>query len=99
SVMVQPDGRIVVAGWAYGDPFPGGADVVLARYDQNGSPDPTFGTAGIAVADLGSWDQAVAAVLLPDGRILVGTSSGNFTVSRYNANGSLDVSFGTGGIA
>jgi uncharacterized delta-60 repeat protein len=98
--MIQRNGKIVVAGSAYGEKSQGGSDVVLARYDRDGSLDPTFGTAGIAVADLGSFDDVTAAALQTDGKIVVRSSSGGlFTVSRYHTDGSADVTFGTNGIA
>lgn len=100
AVMIQRNGKIVVAGSAYGEKSQAGSDVVLARYDRDGSLDPTFGTAGIAVADLGSFDDVTAAALQADGKIVVGSSSGGlFTVSRYHTDGSADVTFGTNGIA
>lgn len=101
SVMIQRNGKIVVAGWAVGDKFPGGSDVVLARYERNGSLDATFGTAGIALADIGArFDQVSSAALQADGRIVVGGASAlGFTVSRYDADGSPDRTFGTDGVA
>ena len=74
AVMVQPDGKIVVAGTVDFNPdLPGsGLDFALARYNANGTLDGTFGTDGKVVFDFfGSFDQANAAVLQPDGKIIV----------------------------
>src|SRR5262245_31161308 len=73
-----------------------------------GSLDPTFGSGGRALTDFssGSTDDALAIAIQPsDGKIVVvGMSDANdngdfdFAVSRYNTDGTLDTSFGTGGI-
>ena len=101
AVVVQPDGRIVAVGETPGST---GLDFGLVRYDADGSLDAGFGDGGIVTTDLrGTDDQARAIVLQPDGRIVVaGTSSGSpatFAIVRYEADGSLDASFGTGGVA
>jgi len=102
SVMILRNGKIVVAGFASGDKLPGGFDILLARYDRNGALDSTFGTGGIALADIGGgFDLITSAALQADGRILVGGPSvaGSFTVSRYNTDGSPDRTFGADGVA
>ena len=102
SVMLLRNGKIVVAGFASGEKLPGGFDILLARYDRNGSLDPTFGTGGLALADIGGgFDLATSAALQADGRIVVGSASlaGSFTVSRYNTDGSPDRTFGVDGVA
>jgi uncharacterized delta-60 repeat protein/uncharacterized repeat protein (TIGR01451 family) len=103
AVVLQPDGKIVVAGTA--TPQPGPFDFAVARYNLNGTLDTTFGTGGKVTTDLappfGSTDFAYAAALQADGKIVVGGfSSGNgldFALVRYTANGSLDGTFGSGG--
>jgi len=93
AVAVQPNGRIVAAGTS-------GDDFALLRYNPDGSPDPTFGVGGKVVTDLGSAtvDSWSAMALLPDGKIVVaGRSGGDFALARYNHDGSLDSSFGSGG--
>ena len=102
AIAVQPDGKIVVAG---GSP-PGDHGLLLARYLADGSPDPSFGDGGYVETKFTYWAFADAVALQPDGKIVVAGSSyqaeGNydseFTLARYNPNGSLDTSFGTGGI-
>src|SRR4030095_7517656 len=77
--------------------------VALARYDSGGPLDATFDGDGKVVSNFGSTSESARAVALqPDGRIVVaGTSSSrerasDFLVARYNADGALDTSFGTG---
>lgn len=102
-VAVQPDGKIVVAGFAAGPGsqlFP-----VLVRYLADGSPDPDFGADGVVVAT--SPGTVYAMALMPDGRIVVAGSvlrSGpvdfaDVMVRRYLPDGSPDGSFGLAGLA
>ncbi len=64
-----------------------------------GDLDPTFGSAGKVVSDFGGDETAHGVAVQPDGRIVVaGTGcGGDFLVARYDADGSPDASFGTGG--
>jgi uncharacterized delta-60 repeat protein len=108
AVMVQPDGKIVVAGTVdFNADVPGsGLDFALARYNANGTLDGTFGKGGKVVFDFfGSFDQANAAVLQADGKIIVVGSASydslnrdiGFALARFNTDGSIDFGFGTGG--
>ena len=102
KVVVQPDGRIVTAGQdALGD-------FALARYTTTGALDTSFnGTGKVTTTPSGSCSgQARALALQADGKIVVAgtscpnfTSTRNFTVYRYNTDGSLDTSFGSSGKA
>src|SRR3954465_1407874 len=65
--------------------------------------DPHFGTGGVAAADFGGSDQGFAMVQQHDGKTLVAGRAWNvnqydFGVARFNADGSLDSSFGNGGM-
>jgi uncharacterized delta-60 repeat protein len=61
-----------------------------------GALDPTFGNGGKALAS--PYLSGISAVLLqPDGKIVVGGGSGNMTLLRYNADGTLDTTFGGSG--
>jgi uncharacterized delta-60 repeat protein len=65
--------------------------------------DPNFGTGGMALADFGGSDQGFAMAVLNDGKILVAGRAWNvdqfdFGVARFNADGTLDSSFGVGGM-
>lgn len=101
GVAVQPDGRILAAGVSNAG---GTYDFALARYAPDHSLDPTFGEQGTVTTDFGdSYDWAYGLALLPDGRIVVaGVSdlggSKNLALARYLPNGSLDPSFGNGGL-
>ena len=103
SVLIQRDGRIVVAGSVEGEKLKTFADVAIVRYDQNGSLDSSFGSGGVVVSDLSGIDTVAAAALQIDGKIVVastsGTAGGLYTVSRFNTDGSSDRTFGTNGVA
>jgi uncharacterized delta-60 repeat protein len=71
-----------------------------------GSLDPSFGTAGKVVTSISSGeDKAYGSALQSDNKILVAgfstspVTGKDFTCVRYNANGTLDLTFGTNGIA
>jgi uncharacterized delta-60 repeat protein len=101
SLVVQPDGKIVAAG--YVDDGAGNLSMALVRYDASGSLDPTFGSGGIVASTLGPGTGIVRAVLLqPDGKLVaVGEArvGGNqlFAAARFEADGSVDTGFGTAG--
>lgn len=99
SMVLQPDGDILVGGSGYGVGT-GGSDFLVVRLDATGRPDSDFGVGGKAfVGVAGSTDQGQALALQPDGKIVVvGSSSsdgdGGVRVARLNADGSLDLGFG-----
>jgi uncharacterized delta-60 repeat protein len=99
ALLIQPDGRIVAAGYASGN-------FALARYNSDGSLDTAgFGAGGKVSTDFAEGHDSIESIALqPDGKIIAGgeaTSFGNnrdFALARYNPNGSLDIAgFGTGG--
>src|SRR5262249_37359654 len=59
-----------------------------------------FGTGGIVTTKIGTNDQANAAVIQPDGKIVAAghTNQNQFALGRYNPDGNLDTTFGAGGI-
>ena len=95
GVALQPDGKIVVVGGGAG--FGANVDFAIARYNPDGSLDPSFSGDGKQTTDfgIGSNDFASAVALQANGRIVaVGTGPrGDFALARYNPNGSLDPSF------
>jgi uncharacterized delta-60 repeat protein len=96
SVAVQTDGKLVVAGQAA---INGVYDFALARYNSNGTLDTTFGTGGKVTSNFASPnDGAFSVAVQPDGKIVAAGFAGfDFALARYNSNGTLDASFGTGG--
>jgi uncharacterized delta-60 repeat protein len=105
SVAVQPDGKIVVAGYANID---GNEDFALVRYNSDGTLDRSFGTDGRVATDFGLLDQGFSYALgyslavQPDGKIVLAGQAYigggfDFALVRYNGDGTLDTSFGTGG--
>jgi uncharacterized delta-60 repeat protein len=104
TVLLQPDGRILAVGWDIvgpGTKYPSYRGV-LARYNSDGSLDTSFGRNGIATPTHlpGVTSVSDVAALQPDGHILVAVESGlRLVVARYNSDGSVDSSFGTGGVA
>lgn len=95
SVALQTDGKIVVAGKA-GEPN----TFALARYNNNGSLDMSFGVGGKVTTEFGGVWTAQSVVLQTDGMIVAaGYGRWGFYLARYNHDGSLDPSFGVGGKA
>ncbi len=91
DLALQPDGKIIAVGASSGQ-------LAVARYLPNGALDPSFGNRGITTTDLGGDDSGSAALLQPDGKILVaGYSNNDFALARYNSDGTLDGSFGQNG--
>lgn len=107
ALALQPDGKIIAAGTDFFDFNPGDmsdTDFALARYNPDGSLDPTFGNGGTTTTDfLGHEDDVYSVLIQPDGKIVaVGSANSpidyyDFAVARYLANGTLDTTFGTGG--
>jgi uncharacterized delta-60 repeat protein len=106
AVALEPDGKIVSAGWA-DDPGGHPAFAVL-RLNSDGSLDQSFGSGGQVVMQLGQsptspYSYAQSLVIEPDGTIAVAgiandiSSNYEFALARLNANGSPDAGFGTAG--
>ncbi len=103
AVTTQPDDKIVVAGSAWRN---GQIDIQVIRYLPDGRRDTSFGTGGRVLSDMGRHEGANAVAVQPDGKIVVGGNrsadfsnprDGQGLVARYNADGTLDTTFGTGG--
>jgi uncharacterized delta-60 repeat protein len=103
AVQVQPDGRIVVAGYVLYPDFM--SRPVLIRYLPDGTLDGSFGSGGIVHPTSGSSIQLYDLRILPDGKLLVcgaisptsSTQQQDCYIARYNTDGTLDASFGNGG--
>jgi uncharacterized delta-60 repeat protein len=103
EVLIQPDGRIVVAGATHSGQ---NMDFGVVRLTADGRPDSTFGVNGTATTPAnGLFDMGLGMALQPDGRIVVvgcayglASSSDDFGIARFMPDGSLDTSFGSGGM-
>ncbi len=103
AVALQPDGKIVVAGYAEAPGTPTPISFALARYTTTGDLDATFGSGGTVTTFITQQSVALAAALQPDGKIVAAGlvhysgSPHELALARYLADGSLDASFGSGG--
>lgn len=94
---IQSDDKIVTAGVSV---VSGTSQFALARFNPNGTLDPSFGSEGRVITEFGnSLSVASAITIQSNGKILAaGTAGGaDFALARYNPDGSLDTTFGTGG--
>ena len=102
DVALQPDGKILIAGYALSSSN-GTSDFVVLRYNSDGSLDTSFGVDGKVLTDFGNSNNLAHAISLQvDGRIIVAgraytSGVSNFAVARYDVNGNLDPSFGIQG--
>ncbi|HXY50951.1 MAG TPA: delta-60 repeat domain-containing protein [Terriglobales bacterium] len=101
GVAIQSNGNIVVVGTTTNPKLGTGTEFALARYLPNGTLDPSFGDNGeVANSFLGASDVGAGLAIQSNGQIVVvgnDGGGGHSVLARYNSNGSLDTSFGTGG--
>ncbi len=104
SVALQPDGKIVLAGFCDNGI---NKDAALVRYKTNGVLDSTFGTNGVVITNFENAQQdeiKVVKIHALTGKIVVGGASdvsssiGKPVLARYLSSGILDTSFNTTGI-
>jgi uncharacterized delta-60 repeat protein len=106
AIALQPDGKIIVGGSQVGQSS-SQYDFLLVRFYPNGTRDNSFGNNGTVITNFGNYANALADIAAqPDGKIVAvgyATTSADsdapsdFALARYNADGSLDTTFGTGG--
>jgi uncharacterized delta-60 repeat protein len=98
TLLIQPDGKIVLAGTFL---TPTESDFGLVRFTASGSLDSSFGTGGFATAvEPAAQEQLADAALQADGKIVVvGSRVSDFTLARFNTDGTQDMTFGSGGFA
>ena len=96
DVAVLPDGRIIVAGTEV--PLNASPRNLVARFTATGSLDSTFGTGG-RVLTTSSPLQFVQRITLEGTKPVVAgiVDISTAGISRYNANGTIDTTFGTAG--
>jgi uncharacterized delta-60 repeat protein len=107
DVLLQPDGKIVVVGSSGVSTYSTLNEFALARFNSDGTFDQSFGTGGKVKTHFeGQYvtgSKAASVALQTDGKLVVGGSYKNgevttqFAVARYNSDGSLDTTFGSGG--
>ncbi len=98
SLILQTDGKLVVGGST--KPASHLTGFALARYNNDGSLDTTFGSNGI-ITDLPSTHIGGIAALAQqsDGKLVAaGTHDQNFTLARYTISGAIDTTFGSTGV-
>ena len=105
ALVLQPDGKLVAAGSSAGtSSSPGPSTFALVRYDTDGTLDPSFGggTGIVTTPIAGGASGASALVQQADGKLVAAGSYNYFpdqqalALVRYNADGTLDPSFGNG---
>jgi uncharacterized delta-60 repeat protein len=107
SVVVQLDGKIVVAGGAF-PLFTFLGNFELVRYNSDGSLDTSFGDGGVVTTTFPEGSYAFDVSLQPDGKIIAAgtvfvnfdpgeSSNTDFALARYNPDGTPDATFGNGG--
>jgi uncharacterized delta-60 repeat protein len=104
AVLLQPDGKVIAAGWARDTRAT--TRLGLVRYLANGSLDTSFGNGGLVVSDAQFDGSNLSVILQPDGRLVAaghvnqaGPNRRVAALARFEANGSLDLSFGQSGYA
>jgi uncharacterized delta-60 repeat protein len=102
TILPQPDGKLLVTTTGNYD----STHFTVRRYNSNATPDTTFGTNGkVTTAIQQGYNQARGLALQPNGTIVVTgyshtlpSTRDDFTVTRYLSNGTLDATFGNGGM-
>jgi len=106
DALIQKDGKIIITGTPNEDGY--GA-VTLARFNSDGSRDTSFGVNGVATRPSSGYEsQQPYMALQNDGKILIlklardennpnGAAGVDFLLIRFNADGSIDNSFGNNG--
>jgi uncharacterized delta-60 repeat protein len=101
AAALQPDGKIVMAGYTDQGGGGGANNFAIARVNANGALDTGFANGGKLTYDFGFDDRATGVVVQPDGKIVVtGFVDGalqDFAAVRLNTNGTIDTGFGVGG--
>lgn len=95
DIVQQPDGKILLGGRTWNNVS---GDFALVRLNEDGSFDSTFGDNGVSRLSTPESEASEAIALLDDGKILmVGYRDDNFAIAKFNADGSLDTTFGDEG--
>lgn len=101
AMVLQPDGKIVVGGYAVNGS--GNKDFALVRYNYDGTLDTTFNGTGKVTTDFnGTSDRIWGITLQTDGKIIavgetvsaIAPGTNDIAIARYNTDGTLDATFG-----
>ncbi len=101
EVLIQNDGKILLGGsinWG------GFENFAIVRYNTDGTLDTTFNHDGIVKTIITNQEYAYAMEIQPDGKIILAgqayylPGNSSLVLTRYNTNGDLDLTFGSGGI-
>lgn len=96
---VQPDKKIIVGGMIQQNTPTTRQSYILARYNENGILDSTFGSNGLLYNDISNSGNIYDIKVMPDGKIIIaGRWNNGAFIGRLLANGSFDTSFGTNGV-
>jgi uncharacterized delta-60 repeat protein len=100
DLALQPDGKIVTIGTQKNTV---GSNLILARFHPNGDLDTTFGVQGMVQLLAAPFSSGLRVKVLNDGKILATgiqqtNDIGNYLLARFNADGSIDPSFGNNGM-
>ncbi|MBF0695204.1 MAG: T9SS type A sorting domain-containing protein [Flavobacterium sp.] len=104
SLKIQPDGKIIAAGFTFAEPSNSTSDFAMLRLNFDGSPDTTFGKNGRVITNFGRGEIAESIQLADDGKILLSgiyyyndDASQKICLAKYNSDGTLDTNFGING--
>jgi uncharacterized delta-60 repeat protein len=103
DLVLLPDGKIVAVGRSANPQASWNDDVAIARYNSDGSLDTSFDGDGLVVTTSTNEEQGTSVAVQADAKIVVTgytvmSNVGYFLTMRFNANGSLDTTFGNSGI-
>ncbi|RZJ69809.1 T9SS type A sorting domain-containing protein [Flavobacterium sp.] len=104
AVAIQNDGKIVVAGTSF--PTTTTTDIMVARYNSDGTPDTSFSGNGVQVLNIAGTQSINTVLIQNSGKIVVGGLFGQptnpnadtFGLARFNTDGSPDITFGSDGL-
>lgn len=104
SILLDPDGKIVLGGYANFTYMPAQTDIGVVRYQSNGRLDSSFVNNGVSVIQFGDRSRLQAMARQSDGKYLL-TGASNLTdtvqqwfIIRLKSDGQLDSTFGGSGI-
>jgi len=101
AVIIDSNGKILVTGYSFNG---SSNDMILLRYNKDGTPDGKFNSTGFVTYNGGAEDRGLALAVTAAGKILVAGfstrgSGAQMAIWRYDGSGVLDASFGVEGLA